>query len=331
MKSSLCTLLLVLAAYAHAETGEVRIARQFGITFLPLMVMEQQKLVEKHAKAAGLGDVNVKHFIAGTPAAINDAILSGAAHFVAVGPPSFAALWARSRGTPSEPLGIANVTYLNMMLNSRDPRIKSIRDLNDKTRIAMPSPKVSLPAIILQIAAAKEYGYENYTKFDALGVGMAHPDAMVALLSGGQADICCHFASPPYQAIELQQPGVHTVVTVNEVMGGPTTGTLLFSTVKFRNENPKLTGAIFAALKEAIEFINRDKRAAADVYLQLSKDKAKPEDILAQLNDPAIRFDLTPLNVMKYFDFMYNVGSIKVKPASWKEIFAPEAQALPGS
>ena len=90
MKSKLVLLLLLSAAFAHAETGEVRIARQFGITFLPLMVMEQQKLVEKHAKAAGIGDVSVKHFIAGTPAAINDAILSGAAHFVAVGPPSFA-------------------------------------------------------------------------------------------------------------------------------------------------------------------------------------------------------------------------------------------------
>jgi len=28
---------------------------------------------------------------------------------------------------------------------------------------------------------------------------------------------------------------------------------------------------------------------------------------------------------------MYNVGSIKAKPASWKEIFAPEAQGLAGS
>jgi len=331
MKSKLVLLLLLFAAFAHAETSEVRIARQFGITFLPLMVMEQQKLVEKHAKAAGLGDVTVKHFTAGTPAAINDVILSGAAHFVAVGPPSFAALWARSRGTPSEPLAVANVSYINMTMVSRDPRIKTIRDLSDKTRIAMTSPKVSLPAIILQIAAAKEYGNENYTRFDALGVGMPHPDAMTALLSGAQPEICCHFASPPYQTIELQQPGMHAVTSINEVMGGPTSGTLLFTTLKFRTDNPKVFGAVFAGLREAIEFINTNKRAAADIYLQLSKEKSKPEDIVAQLNDPALRYDLTPLNVMKYFDFMHSVGSIKVKPASWKEIFAPEAHGLAGS
>src|SRR5450631_1199673 len=99
MNTKFGLLLVVCAVCAHAESGEVRIARQFGITFLPLMVIEQQKLVEKYARAAGLGEVKANHFIAGTPAAINDAILSGAAHFVAVGPPSFAALWARSRGT----------------------------------------------------------------------------------------------------------------------------------------------------------------------------------------------------------------------------------------
>ena len=160
---------------------------------------------------------------------------------------------------------------------------------------------------------------------------MPHPDAMTALLSGAQPEICCHFASPPYQTIELQQPGMHAVTSINEVMGGPTSGTLLFTTLKFRTDNPKVFGAVFAGLREAIEFINTNKRAAADIYLQLSKEKSKPEDIVAQLNDPALRYDLTPLNVMKYFDFMHSVGSIKVKPASWKEIFAPEAHGLAGS
>ena len=41
------------AAAAIAQGNEVRIARQYGTTFLPLMVMEHQKLVEKHARAQG--------------------------------------------------------------------------------------------------------------------------------------------------------------------------------------------------------------------------------------------------------------------------------------
>ncbi len=52
-------LLLLLAATlpARAEMSEINVAQQYGVSFLPLMVMERDKLVEKHAKAEGIGDV----------------------------------------------------------------------------------------------------------------------------------------------------------------------------------------------------------------------------------------------------------------------------------
>jgi NitT/TauT family transport system substrate-binding protein len=34
---------------------------------------------------------------------------------------------------------------------------------------------------------------------------------------------------------------------------------------------------------------------------------------------------------MKYVNFMYKVGSIKVKPDSWKDMFFPNAHGLSGS
>ena len=43
---------------AHAEMGEIHVSQQYGISYLPLMIMEDQKLIEKHAKAAGV-DVKV--------------------------------------------------------------------------------------------------------------------------------------------------------------------------------------------------------------------------------------------------------------------------------
>lgn len=42
---------------ARAEAQEVRISHGYGLLYLPLMVMRDQGLVEKHAKAMGLGDV----------------------------------------------------------------------------------------------------------------------------------------------------------------------------------------------------------------------------------------------------------------------------------
>jgi NitT/TauT family transport system substrate-binding protein len=34
---------------------------------------------------------------------------------------------------------------------------------------------------------------------------------------------------------------------------------------------------------------------------------------------------------MKYADFMQKIGSIKAKPASWKDMFFPNVHNLPGS
>src|SRR5438105_15607945 len=58
----LATLLLatlLLATGAAAEPQRLRSATQLGLTNLPPMVMEHERLVEKHARAAGLGDVAV--------------------------------------------------------------------------------------------------------------------------------------------------------------------------------------------------------------------------------------------------------------------------------
>jgi len=89
--------------------------------------------------------------------------------------------------------------------------------------------------------------------------------------------------------------------------------------------------ALRALYDEAIGQINADKRTAAEAYLRISKDKDSLDNILTMMNDPLIVYTTTPQNVMKYADFMYKTGAIKVKPESWKELFFPNAQGLPGS
>ena len=61
-------LLAAIAATARAEMAEINVAQQYGVSFLPLMVMERDKLVEKHAKAAGLGEVRVSWVRSRAPA-----------------------------------------------------------------------------------------------------------------------------------------------------------------------------------------------------------------------------------------------------------------------
>src|SRR6185437_10141089 len=50
--AALCA--LALSGAAHAEVSVVNMSKQFGLPYLPMIVIEAQQLIEKNAKAAGL-------------------------------------------------------------------------------------------------------------------------------------------------------------------------------------------------------------------------------------------------------------------------------------
>ena len=313
---------------ARGEMSEIKVAQQYGISYLPLMIMEDQKLIEKHAKAAGI-DVKVgwAKFAGGN--VMNDALLSSSLQFASGGVGPLVTLWAKTKGN----LDVKAVSAINSMplyLNTRNPAVKSIKDFTDKDKIALPAVKVSIQAITLQMAAEQAFGQGQQNKLDALTVSMSHPDAETALLSGS-SEITAHFTSPPFQYQELEKSGIRTVLNSYEVLGGPATFNVVWTTSKFRSENPKLYEAFIKALDEATASINRDKRAAAETYLRLSKDKDTADGIFRMLSDPDIVYTTTPQNVMKYVNFMLKTGSIKVKPDSWKDLFFPNVHSLPGS
>src|SRR5215471_16412696 len=100
---TLCLALLALnASQGRAETGEVRAAQQFGLSYLALMIMEDSKLVERQAKTQGLGDIKVTWAKLGGPGAMNDTLLSGGLDFATGGVPSLITLWSKTRGTGNE-------------------------------------------------------------------------------------------------------------------------------------------------------------------------------------------------------------------------------------
>jgi len=329
--ASLCCMLsLGIAAPAHAETSEVRAAQQFGLSYLALMMMEDSKLVEKQAKTMGLGDIKVSWAKLGGPGAMNDALLSGGVDFGTGGVPSLITLWSKTHGTPQEVRGVGALNSMPVNLVTSNPNVKSIRDFTDKDKIAVTTVKVSTQALLLQMAAAKEFGEQNYAKLDPLTVSLPHPDAMTALLSGG-GTITAHFSSPPFQYQEVGRPGIRTILSNYEILGGPATFNVVWSTAKFRDANPKTYAAFVAAFEEATATINRDKRAAAEVYKRMSGTKETVEELLKMMEDPLVEYTLTPKSIMKTAEFMAKVGTIKEKPSSWKDLFFPNVHGLPGS
>ncbi|GAB3465289.1 ABC transporter substrate-binding protein [Massilia terrae] len=314
---------------AGAEITDLKIAEQYGISYLPLMIMEDQHLVEKYSKEAGAGGLKVTwaKFAGGN--VMNDALLSDSLHIAAGGVAPLVTLWAKTRGN-YDVKAVAALNSMPLYLNTRNPAVKTIKDFTDKDKIALPAVKVSIQAVTLQMAAEQAFGPGQQNKLDRLTVSMSHPDGQAALLSG-TSEVDAQFSSPPFQYQQLEKPGIHTVLNSYQVLGGPATFNLIWTTTKFRKENPRVYASFVMALEDAIEMINKDKRAAAEIYLRMSKDKSSVEDIMKMLDDPQIKFTTTPQNVMKYVDFMHKIGSIKVKPASWKDMFFDNVHKLPGS
>ena len=329
MRALLLLLVLGLALPARAEVSELHVAKQYGLGYLQMMMMEEQGLIEKHAKTAGLGDLKVTWATFRSSDVMNDAVISGTVELVCLGPAGLATIWAKTRGN-IDVRGVAAMNAQPNFLNTRKPDIKAIADFTDNDRIALPAVKVAFQALALQMAAAKQWGVANYAKLDHLTVSMAHPDGMAALLSGG-GEITAHYTSAPFQYKEVAAPGIHKLLDSYEVMGGPYSFNVIAATAKFRAANPKTYAVFLAALQDATDQINQDKPKAAEAYLRIAKDKAPVSEILAMLNDPQITFDLVPKGLMKVTDFMHQTGTIKVKPASWKDLFFDNAHSLPGS
>jgi len=322
--------MLCLLPQASAQVPEIRLARQFSMGYLQLNVMEHQQLIEKHAKALGIPQVKVSWFTFNGPTAVNEALISGNIDVGSGGVPGLLILWSKTKGPPQEVRGISALSSQPFLLNAKDPNIKTISDFKDSDRIAVPAVRSSVQAITLQMAAAKEFGVKEFAKLDPLTVSMSPPDATVALLKGG-AQISASFSVPPFQYVQLETPGVHTVLNSFDVMGGSHTFTAAWTSAKFRDGNPVLYKALIAALREATDIINKDKPAAAALWIEDSKSKLSPDMVGKIVSGPQVRWTLVPENTMKYADFMASVGTLKPQPASWKDFFFSDIYDLSGS
>lgn len=323
-------LFCALPQFAGAEVSEVRMSRGLSFGFLPTIVMEDQKLIQKHARAAGLGDIKVTwhRFTGGVM--MNDALLAGQVDFAGGGPPPFAVLWAKTQGTKVEVKGVAAMCTSPMYLLTRNPEIKSIRDFGPKDRILVPGANISDQAVVLQMVSEQAFGDPH--KLDRLTVVLSLPDGFATLLSRGGAN--SQFSGPPfqYETELLSQHHIYRVLSSDDVLGGPATFIMMWTTTRFHDANPKTYAAVYAALGDAISLINSDHKKAAEIFLRVTKEKLSLAETERILGEPDLRYSLTPENTMKYVDFLHHIGTIKKSPASWKDLFFPgPVQSLQGS
>jgi NitT/TauT family transport system substrate-binding protein len=330
MSKSIWTILVAVASLLAADPTravDIRIARQYGIPYLPLIVMEHERLVEKRLEKLGVSDAKVVWLQLSSENAMNDALISGNLDFGSGGPTGLIVAWDKTQKYPFAIKAVATMNEMPLYLVSLDPRIKTIKDFTSKDRIAAATAKGGFQYTIAQMAAEKILG--RYDALDNYFVAMPHPDAVNLLLSG---QIAAHFGSPPFQYQELEDPRAHIVLNSDDVLGGATSISIFISTKQFHDNNPKLFQAVYEALDDATAFINADLTRAASIYVESDRTKKLTVGFVKKIiTDPKVKFTTTPNSMMQFANFMYRVGLIKTQPSSWKDLFFPEIYGKQGS
>ncbi len=314
----------------RAESREVRIVMPYGLGYLPTYVAIDRGLIEKHAKAAGLDDtkVTLQHMASGP--ASSDMLLAGDADLAMGGfGPAFV-LWDKTRGAGKvrvvTPLSSSPIWVL-----TNDPRIKTIRDFGPNDRIAVSAIKVTAQALALQMAAVKEYGWDQRFRFDSNMVSLSNPDGMAMLLSGS-GTVRTQAAIIPFSVEEMESGKVHMVMSSEDYLEPGASVSVLYASAAFHDGSPKLYAATAAAFEDAFAFIHQHPHEAAEIYVAREPQKRDLAWIEAMIVNPKmIIYDSTPRGLMKNAEFMHALGTLKTKPQAWKDLVWDNMWAKDGS
>lgn len=304
--------LRILVCSAQAEVSSINFAHQNGWAYLPFYVMKELHLVEKRAKELRI-NLKTDYKNLGSAGVIRDAMIAKQVQFGALGVPTLVILADKTFDNKS--LGmlkiVSNIVSLPMDLNTRED-VTRVCDL--KGKIALPTIKTSVQAVTLQMAADQQC--RNPYAVDDKTVSMTHPDAMQEVLTG---QISSHFTSPPFQEIELKEGKgkIKKLLNSYEVLRGQTSFILLTAFDKFAEENPTVYKAVTLAFEDALNWINEDKKRAAQLYIKSERPKESLEEITAQLSDPDVLFASTPNRIAVYAKFMHKIGTVK-RDLDWK-------------
>ena len=88
---------------------------------------------------------------------------------------------------------------------------------------------------------------------------------------------------------------------------------------------------VYDAILEANDFIAKNPREAAEIFIRIENTKLPVEFVQKLIADPEFSYSPEPENVLKIYRFMNKVGALKNLPSTWQDLFFPEAQGLKGN
>jgi NitT/TauT family transport system substrate-binding protein len=319
--ASLLTI-VITPVETRAETNQVRIASTYGLAQLPGRLAYEMGFIEKHAKRLGLSNTKVTFQAVSSGIVVSDLLLSRNADVGVGGNVPLFALWDKTAG-PQKIRGIMSFSRGNMFLLTVDPRITSMRDFKDTDRIAMTDVRSTTYSMMIQMAAAKEYGWEQRNRYDQMTVAMGNNEALAAMLSG-RMEVKSHMTILPHSTMELKSGKVRILLNSKDLLGEPYTTVASFATTRFKQENPVTYAAVVAGLQEAIDFINANTREAAEIFIKKEPFTGSLNELVEMMQGKTadeLSFNSTPNTTLLFTDFMHRSGTLKSRPTSWKEIW----------
>ena len=294
-------------ALAAGDPVSVTIAYQPGLAYAPLVLLKQHGTLEKafpHTKIAWTS-------VSGG-SAVRDGIIAGQIQLGVAGTAPFLIGWSHE---PSFRI-LCGVSAFDIWLVSKDPSIKTIRDIKPGMKIGTPDLAGS-NAIILQMACQREFG--NPHQLDGNIQPMPHPQAVQALESG---QIAAHFSTPPFQ-FEETAAGAHVILRSVDVIG-PATFTEVLTTDSFGAQYPGFVTAFYRATTGESRAIKSNPSAAARELSASSNGKVTAAKMQSWLSHEATGYGTTPRGVLKYAAFMKQLGEIPAVPSSMAVVTLPE-------
>jgi NitT/TauT family transport system substrate-binding protein len=301
-------------ASTAVRPDKLTIAYQFGVGYAPLLIIKQQRLLEK--AYPGL-QVEWKQLASGTP--ITDGIIKGDIQIGAMGTGPMLVGWARGVNWKV----IAPLDEADLWLMAKDPGIRTIADLRGK-RIVTPTA-TSIQAVALRKMAQVKLG--NARALDSSLISMDHPDGMQALLSG---QIDAHFTSPPYQWQELGR-GAH-VVGKSYGYFGAHSFLVTVLTQKFYDEYRAFSNRFYRLVKQSIDLINKKPKAAAAILAREDQTEATTAQFRRWITrKKSLTFTTRPRGLLRTASFMNRIGLLNKVPGSWRELVFPPVYPTKGS
>ncbi len=123
-----------------AETNDFHVARQPGLVYIQAIIMEEKKLIEKHAAALGLKDIKMRWSIITSGGVMTEAVISNSIDIAITGVSNMLLAWGKT-GNIKMLTGIAGVPFKLLTRNAKRQIDQGFRTRTTASRCRPSAPR----------------------------------------------------------------------------------------------------------------------------------------------------------------------------------------------